>query len=218
MSDISKCQLDFVHGLSLISLGKTKDGWKLWNQRVEIPNVLHVEKSEFKIPRLVNLSEAKGKKVLVLREQGIGDQLWLLGSLKKFQETADCSIALDVEPRLHSLMLRSFSHFEILNYRHGIDTKADYWIAYGDLPSLLNFSQDSHGLSAPYLVVDENLSSYWDSKLPKDKLRIGLAWRSGNMDARRVQYYTELSDWSDLLMMNDVCFICLQYFVVFLFE
>lgn len=203
--------LNFSHGLALISLGEIEEGWQLYRDRVYIPNVLHVNVDKIKITRLKSLDDASGKRILVLREQGVGDQIYFLGSLKQFAIDNDCQIILDVEPRLQSVMSRSFSDFKIVDYDGTSESDADFWVSYGDLAYFQRFSQATRNISKPYIRTDSNLLSYWNDKLPNSGLRVGISWRSGNMDAKRIKHYTELADWEELLCNPNLSFICLQY-------
>lgn len=211
LTEETKRHLNFQHGLALISLGEVDKGQKLYQDRIYMQGVVHADVNSIPCNRLENKRDAFQKKILVLREQGVGDQIFYLGLLKKFAHDTECEIILDVEPRLLSLMQRSFPDFKIIDYDVSDDVGADFWIAYADLAYFQKVSKASRNISGPYIKVDDDLFNYWNDTLPNPGLRVGLAWRSGNMDPKRVKHYTELSDWSNLLSKENVCFVCLQY-------
>ena len=211
LTEETKKHLNFQHGLALIGLGEIDKGRKLYQDRIYMQGVVHTDVNSIPCNRLENKSDAFKKKILVLREQGVGDQIYLLGLLKKFAHDTECEIVLDVEPRLLSLMQRSFPDFKILDYDVSDDVGADFWIAYADLAYFQKLSKTTRNISGPYIKVNDDLFNFWNDTLPNPGLRVGLAWRSGNMDPKRVKNYTELSDWSNILRKENVCFVCLQY-------
>ena len=49
------------------------------------------------------------------------------------------------------------------------------------------------------------------NNLPKGRLNVGFSWRSGLVNPRRLNSYTFLSDWADIIDSDHVNPICLQY-------
>lgn len=204
-------KINFCHGLALLSLGRTNEGWELWLNRVHLDLTMHSNIDDLSMPRLSKDSAKKSGRLLVLREQGIGDQIYLLGSLKKFAETHNFEIILEVSPRTLGLMKNSFPDFEVITTSQVPTIKSDYWVAYGDIPYLQGMSKFSEGLSEPYIRNNQGLVKIWREKLPKKKFTVGLAWRSGDMSPNRVKNYTNLHEWEDLINMQDVTCVCIQY-------
>ena len=204
-------KINFCHGLALLSVGRTDEGWKLWWDRVHEKSTMHSKIDNLSIPRLSKDLAAKSGRLLVLREQGIGDQIYLLGSLKKFAETHNFHIILEVCERTLGLMKNSFPDFDVITTSQVPETAADYWMAYGDLPHLQGMSKFSKGISEPYIINNQELVEIWKEKLPQKKITIGLSWRSGDMSPKRVKHYTHLNDWEELINMRDVTCVCLQY-------
>ena len=212
MDDYSNKKFGFNHSLLLMALGKTDEAWPLWWNRNDVHELYNINTEELPCPRLDDPNKIYQKRLLVLREQGVGDQIYMLGSLKKFAEDHNCEITLDVEPRLHTLMSNSFNEFKVVSLsRDKMKTpKADFWIGYGDLFVLQNLTK-KHGFSSPYIQANKGLIEHWDTILPKGKPRIGIAWRSGNLLGSRVLSYTDLSDWVPLINSNHFHLINLQY-------
>lgn len=64
------------------------------------------------------------------------------------------------------------------------------------------------------LATDDNLRAYmqqWLNTLPKNKLNVGICWKSGLIDPMRSIHYSELDLWGDILSLENINFINLQY-------
>ena len=212
LDDYTTIKFQFNHSLLLMASGKTDEAWPLWWKRANVYDLFNINTYELPYPRLDDPNKIYGKRLLVLREQGVGDQIYMLGSLKKFVEDYNCEITLDVDPRLHTLMSNSFNEFEVVSLSRDKmqNPKADFWIGYGDLFVLQNLTK-KHGFSSPYLQANMGLIDHWDGILPKGKPRIGIAWRSGNLLGSRALHYTDLLDWVPLINSNHFHLINLQY-------
>ena len=65
----------------------------------------------------------------------------------------------------------------------------------------------------PAWVVDPARAKDIEARLApyKDKLLIGICWRSGVFSIQRNMNYTHLSDWKELLIKENIQFVNLQY-------
>lgn len=204
-------QFNFNYSLALFNAGKLEEAWRLYKKRIDMGISLHTNVKNLSIPRLEHLRDAHEKTVVLLREQGVGDQIFFLGLLNKFLKESKCKVILQTEDRLKSLFERAFPTCQITTETDVNELDIDFWLPYADMGHLLKFHKPDQGLSSPYLYADERKSDYWNETLTKQKIRVGFAWRSGLLNPRRMRSYTYLSDWKDIIQDSRFQLICLQY-------
>lgn len=155
--------------------------------------------------------------ILVLPEQGLGDQIFYGGMLGDLQQQAPGPTVCLV-PRLLPLFARSFPslHFvspdQINNNR---DAYAGKFAAQIHLASLGQFFRTApnnfqHVVSG-YLKADHNLVQKFRNRLKRDKkLVCGISWLSKNHEFGSSKSLT-LNALKPLIAMNEIEFINLQY-------
>jgi Flp pilus assembly protein TadD len=172
-----------------------------------------------------------GKKVLMVGEQGLGDEFMFANILPDVQravgETGKLQIAVD--PRLVPLFQRSFPRAEVGTYddRSLIDAdgnkalrlipfaakenKPDLWAPMGSAlkhyrKSLSDFPHQAFLAADPVRVAEfrEKLAA-----LPGKK--VGLCWRSMMLGAKRAKYFSPIDGWASVLQTPGVSFVNLQY-------
>lgn len=157
----------------------------------------------------------KTSNVLLLAEQGIGDEIMYASMLSEFH--SQCSnLIVQCDPRLTALFKRSF-HRKITyieDYRELDQTQFDYHISLGSLlkylrPNLDSFSRSSDG----YLVSCE----YWANKIKNwlsgfgDKKLIGVSWKTASRASGSHHRNINLIDLVQRLETSDKVIVCLQY-------
>lgn len=193
-------------------------GWESYRHRFESKD-FPSRKRTFDKPRLEDLEHAKGKKILIWAEQGLGDELMFLNLAKYFQKSTNCKYIIEGSLRLTSLMKRSFpdADVRIPNYDPVSDTMSttatdfDYHMPYGHFPVLLKLKECDEHIIQPYLKVDKKLTRKWDKRLPRKKIRIGFSWRSQLNSGIRKALYSKLNIWEKLILDDRYSFINLQY-------
>ena len=208
-------QFSFNEALISLSNGYIMRGWKAYRKRFKSKNFTS-EYLEFDKPRLISISEAKEKIVLVWGEQGIGDELLFLNLVKNFKKVTNAKIIFKIDDRLDSLIARSFTddvlykdisstNDAVMNYHD-----YDYHLPIGDLPCIINLAKDNKVVS-PYLKVKDSLLLKWNESLPNSGYRIGFAWTSSLVTKKRSKNYFDLNKWTNLLETQNCSFINLQY-------
>jgi len=206
-----------------LRLGQLKAGW----ERLEYGFSPLIDSSRgrrpqrsFKAPRW-NGDALRGKRLLVWREQGLGDEI-MFGSVLPEILALDGQVILECEPRLVGLMKRSFPGFEVRPelYRAVFPFDSpredfDYQIPLGSLCSIYRREISDFSRSAPYLIADPQLVAHYAervaSKKHSDDLSVGICWRSGVVSPTRGPSYTKLSDWAQLFKIPGVRVFSLQY-------
>jgi tetratricopeptide (TPR) repeat protein len=174
----------------------------------------------------------EGKRLLVVGEQGLGDEFMFANILPDLQravgKTGKLQIAID--PRLVSLFQRSFPMAEVGCYedRTLLDKdgnkalrfvpfavekgEPDYYTTMGSplaflRKQLTDFPHQAFLTPDPARVEEFRTRLAAGPKLPL----IGICWRSMMIDAKRAKYYSPLDAWAPLLKTPGVRFVNLQY-------
>ncbi|HRQ81833.1 MAG TPA: hypothetical protein PKZ97_12015 [Azospirillaceae bacterium] len=155
-----------------------------------------------------------GKRLLVWREQGVGDEILFSSCLKELIG-AGAETVVRCDRRLVSLFSRSFPSIRFIPDGQEITLRFDYHTPMGSLPgltrrTLANFASVG---TAAWLRPDETTAAAWRRRLaalPRG-LMVGIAWKSGLVASEREATYTALVDWLPLFKMANINLINLQY-------
>jgi hypothetical protein len=167
----------------------------------------------------------EGRRLLVVGEQGLGDELMFANLLPDVAEALgpEGRLTLAVEPRLVGLFARSFPGSRVI--AHATDRKAgrrrrsvpdadrttQLWAPMGSLCRRFRRAVDTFPDRAGYLRADPARVDHWRGWLGAGPPVVGVTWRSGQMLAERRRQYPRLQDWVPLLKTSGVRFLNLQY-------
>ncbi|OJU13337.1 MAG: hypothetical protein BGN85_07725 [Alphaproteobacteria bacterium 64-11] len=175
--------------------------------------------------------ELAGKTILIVGEQGLGDEFMFANVLPDIQkavgETGKLQIAVD--PRLVPLFQRSFPAAQVGTYDDRTlidpdgnkalrlipfaakDNAPDLWAPMGTAlqhfrKSLSDFRHEAFLVPDPARVEDfrQKLAA-----LPGRKA--GLCWRSMMLGAKRAKYFSPIDHWGPILKTAGISFVNLQY-------
>ena len=161
----------------------------------------------------------QGIKVLIWGEQGIGDQIMFMACMKSLVQS-NINFIVECEPRLVSIFSRSFPHFKVrppcVNndiLLTSVNDDYDYHLPMGSLMKIVVNKMEDFDKLGPYLKIDSTLAIKYENILSEssNKKRIGICWRSGNLNAERNIHYTNLIDWKIIFEVPNCEFINLQY-------
>ncbi len=216
--------------ICLLGMGRIEEGFREFEIRNDQRFRAYVHHL-IKAP-LWNGEPLAGKRILIVGEQGLGDEFMFANILPDVQsavgETGELDIAVD--ERLIPLFQRSFPKADVGEYddRTLIDKdgnkslrfvpfstgkgEPDYWAPMGT--PLHIFRKDLGDFRhEAFLVPDaERVTAYkkiLDGFGPEPK--IGICWRSMMLGAKRAKYYSALDAWEPILRTSGVTFINLQY-------
>ena len=204
-------------GFAYLGAGHLKEGWRRLEYGFEVADALaRWPQRKFMVPRWTG-EPVDDKRLLVWREQGLGDELLFYGVLNELEAMCP-NIMVECEPRLVSLLQRSFPRMTVRastqdTIKDLIDPGCDFHIAAGSLMGIFRNHLDDFKKYRPYikpnpeLVMDfsERLKPYAGKKL------VGICWRSGNVNATRIKHYMMLGDFSEILQNPDYVVVNLQY-------
>ena len=160
---------------------------------------------------------SKGHKLLVWREQGLGDEIDFSTCL--FDLAAmDIDVILECESRLVNILKRTFPKFEIRSELIGHDTyplKVDFDLhcPIGSLPGIFRKKITDFKIHSPlFYPIEALVKKFKELLLPyRGQILVGISWRGGMLSVNRNSNYTALVDWGELLQDPRIKFVNLQY-------
>jgi tetratricopeptide (TPR) repeat protein len=156
-----------------------------------------------------------GKTLLVLGEQGIGDQIMFASCLAEVAARARQCI-LVCEHRLVKLFARSFPEVVVRSpqslTREELE-RADLEVQAGSLPGWFRRSAAAFPAHRGYLRADRDRVAYWRERVGAagGGLRIGLSWRGGTAKTRSRLRSIPLAELAPVLAAPGARFVSLQY-------
>jgi len=228
-----KDQAIMRHGrsLSYLGAGDLERGWAEYAVRLD-PDYKDATLFEISLPRWdgTDPAQLKDKTVVMVGEQGLGDEVMFMNTTKDVIEAIgpDGELRIACEKRLIPLFHRSFPDLMIEAHAsasvEGRDWRvaesvirnkppADLWFPMGNAarafrPSLERFPED-----CGFLVADPEQIAHWQAELAKlgGGLKVGLLWKSLKMTAKRQKYFSAFETWKPVLEMPGITLVNLQY-------
>ncbi len=153
-------------------------------------------------------------RILIWREQGLGDELLFLTCLPDLVALG-LVVTVLVSPRLLPLLRRSFPTVTVVADEAGASAKGqfDWQLPLGSLPGRLRRSRPTFDDRQPYLVPAPARVTAWQARLgalPPGK-RIGVCWRTGLLTAERRRHYPSVDECEALWQVPGVVWVNLQY-------
>jgi len=197
-----------------LRLGRLGDGWRHYEVRKAIKNW----KGVGGIPSPASGDvEFSGRNVLILPEQGIGDEIMFSSCLPDLENKV-ANVTVCCDNRLVSIFQRSFPGVTVYgsdrgNRLHIDGTTPEIQELVGSLPLYFRPDIESFPDHAGYLVADEDNKTRWQQRLSHlgSGPKIGIAWRSRLATGNREGNYIRLSDWGPILAVPGAHFVNLQY-------
>ncbi|MCK6452971.1 MAG: tetratricopeptide repeat protein [Alphaproteobacteria bacterium] len=197
-------------GLSLLALGRLPEGWRDYEFRRRLPSAPPA-------PALPEWDGRAPRRVLVRREQGIGDELLFASCFDDLLATG-AEARIECDARLSPLFRRSFPAARIVPVsrpRQGEPDPpcdpgdAEAWIAAGSLPRLFRPSLDAFPARRAYLKADPEAVARW-RQLLGPLPSVGLCWRSSRLGGERDSRYARVDDLAPLFALDGFAFVSLQ--------
>lgn len=173
-------KLQWNQALALLEKGDFEAGFKLYRQGDDRPN----KRGYPDEPTIWN--GEPGKKVIVIGEQGIGDEIMFASCIPDMMEV--CSeVIFDCHERLAEIFRNSFGikcyGTREQNNLRWYEPNVDHKIAIGDLPYFFRKSRKNCPGTA-YLKADENLNELLP-KINEDEICYGISWRGGTRQSNK---------------------------------
>ena len=200
--------------VALLTAGHFNEGWPLYESRLDVaPPQLRVV-SPSVLPPKWDGGPLEGE-LLVLPEQGLGDQIFYGGILADLENNS-IHATVCVDDRLVALFQRSFHRLSFIGTSAlsevTISSSFARHIHIGSLGSLFRRSDaDFKRIQSPYLWGDGDLLTKFQARLKSaNQLVCGLSWDSKHTENGRTKRMS-LTDLLPALQVSNVHFVDLQY-------
>jgi tetratricopeptide (TPR) repeat protein len=217
--------IDFAAATLMLARGELAAGWDAYEARFsrDLPNPV-----VFRAPgrRWTPDVKLEGRHLLVLAEQGLGDELMFANLLADVQAALgpDGLMTVAVEPRLVALFQRSFPGARVVAHQTAGEGAArvrsaevrkgrpvDLWAPLASLTRRFRRSLNDFPSGGGYLTPDPERVARWRAWLGDGPPAVGLSWRSGNVTGERRRHYPPLDGLGPVLAAPGVRFVPIQY-------
>ena len=210
-----------------LAMSRLGEGWDDYEARLS-PQFADVTNFFIDRPRWSPGDDVAGKTLLVVGEQGLGDEILFANVLPDVIEKLgpEGKLRIAVEPRLVSLFQRSFPEAEVTwHTTHVWATRplraapntdhatADLWTPMGSLMREFRRSLEAFPDHKGYLKPDPKRVAHWRRVLKTAPAgpKVGLLWKSATNKDGRQRYFSPFSQWAPVLKTPGISFINLQY-------
>lgn len=213
--------------LSLLGVGKLEEGWAEYEARL---NPLHPKATIFPINAPLWRGESlEGKHILLIGEQGLGDEIMFANPFPEIIEQVgpDGAVSIACEHRLVPLFARSFpqahvgphasgtSNGKIVRIAPWIDERppVDFFAPFASALRHTRKSVEDFPSEGVRFTPDPDRVAYWRSKLEAlgPGPYVGVAWRSMLMDAQRSKFFSPFDKWRYVFENEHLQFVNIQY-------
>lgn len=160
-----------------------------------------------------------GKSIVVLAEQGLGDQIMFASCLPDLLKLNPAKVYVEAANRVSDILQRSFPECEFISTLQKKDLewvkglgRVDCFVPLGDLP--LHFrkrAQDFPG--KPFLRTDPERVAHWRARLQARGAGpfIGFSWKGGTELTRSPVRSMSIDAFKPLMQARTAQWVCLQY-------
>lgn len=192
-----------------------KRAWPIYERRYSRPDWTS---RPMDLPRWRGHELGEGA-LLVLREQGIGDEILFASCIPDLLRHVP-KIVLECDPRLEAIFTRSFPSVRVKGTENKQDTAwlqcfpdvvTQVWT--GSLPGFYRNEATDFPSQTAFLRPDEHKVARWQRELSElgPGLKVGISWRGGQWKTRRALRSAPVAEWAPILGTPGVHFISTQY-------
>jgi len=219
-------KIAFAEATQLLACGELAAGWDAYQARLSRHWPANV-RIEAPGRRWTPAKSLAGKHLLVLGEQGLGDEIMFSGLLPEVIESLgpQGQLSLAVEPRLVELFRRSFPSANVAAHQTSVfgsvrrrtvgdlqDRRpVDFWAPLGSLPRAFRRTISAFSKTRGYLRADPARVAFWRNWLGPGPRAVGVTWRSAKVAGDRRRHYPPFDLWSELVSVEGVRIVNLQY-------
>ncbi len=228
MADHERVMMRLARATMLIARGDLAEGWDGYEERLS-PHYVDVTHFMIDRPQWTPEADLAGKSLLIMGEQGLGDEVLFANVLPDLIEAVGPSgrIALAVQARLVPLFQRSFPTVQV-GYHNTLQVNAqtirgapfvkdmpsiDLWAPMASLLRRFRRSVDAFPGRPRFLVPDPARVAHWREALSAagPGPRVGLVWKSLRLEGQRLRHFSPFEQWRPILETPGITFVNLQY-------
>ncbi|MCE9524251.1 MAG: tetratricopeptide repeat protein [Alphaproteobacteria bacterium] len=225
--DSERAEILHARGLCYAAMGKLPEAWPEYEER---HNPRFSQSNHFAVaaPRWDD-EDLTGRKLLVVGEQGLGDEIMLAGLIPDLIERVgpDGKVMIACDHRLVPLFQRSFPQtivgleghtkhnakpVRVVQWATG-DLKPDFYTPMGSPLQKLRSRVEDFPQGRAFLKPDPSRVFFWQDRLAALGTGpfIGICWRSMLMTTQRKKFFSALELWAPILENTGAKFVNLQY-------
>jgi tetratricopeptide (TPR) repeat protein len=219
-------------GLALSNIrlcqGRLDEGWAEYESRLS-PSFAGGTFFIVERPRWTPQDDLEGRTLLMMGEQGLGDEVLFANMIPDVLEALGDrgQLALALEPRLVSLFRRSFpsanvgAHATFKAQGHilrgapflGAAEGIDLWAPMASLLRRFRRSLDAFPSRKRFLAPDPARVDFWRGVLAAAPAgpKVGILWKSMNLSGSRSRYFSPFGAWAPVLRTRGISFVNMQY-------
>ncbi len=200
-------------GYTLLAAGRLREAFAPWDRAID--GGLRGRERDTGVPRWTPADT--DTRVLVYREQGVGDEIMLASLYPDLIDTAR-EVVIECDTRLVPLFTRSFPGAAVRAQTHDElrgETAHDFdrAIPAGSLIQWFRPTVAAFPDRRAFLVPDPERVARWRERLAETGPGpyVGISWRSRIQTAERRLEYTRLDEWSEVFGAGAATWVNLQY-------
>jgi tetratricopeptide (TPR) repeat protein len=228
MGEDERQMMRLARSTTLIALGRIAEGWEEYQARLH-PQFAGVTHFQVERPRWAPGDVLAGKSLLVIGEQGLGDEVLFANALGDVAAALgpEGRLSLAAEPRLVGLFQRSFPDAVVgahatysvagrtLRIAPFVEDLAsvDLWAPMADLLRSYRTTVAAFPARPQFLTPDPARVAHWRGVLqdaPAGR-KVGLLWKSGVITSARQRFFSPFAAWAPVLATPGASFVNLQY-------
>jgi Flp pilus assembly protein TadD len=222
-----RAMMQLARSTMLLCASRVGEGWDAYEARFD-PDFTELTHFLIDRPRWTPQSELHGRSLLLVGEQGLGDEVMFANYLPDLIEALgpDGRLTLSLEPRLVTLFQRSFPNVRVgphatykrdgqtlraAHFAEGDET-IDLWSPLASPLRRFRRSLEAFPDRTSYLTADPERVEYWRAQLAAlPGMKVGILWKSLKLEGSRLREFTPFDQWRTVLETPDVSFVNLQY-------
>ncbi|HUZ11545.1 MAG TPA: tetratricopeptide repeat protein [Caulobacteraceae bacterium] len=227
-SEDDRLMMQLARSTIQICRGRIGDGWDDYEARLH-PRFADSTRFLVDRPRWTPEADLQGKTLLLMGEQGLGDEVLFANLVPDVLDALGPGgkLVLALEPRLVELFRRSFPDAQIGAHATwridgrtlrgapflGSADEIDLWAPLASPLRRFRRSLDAFPRRERFLVADPARVRRWRKILasaPPGR-KVGIVWKSLNLDGARSRYYSPFDLWAPVLKTPGVSFVNIQY-------
>ncbi len=223
-----RAMMNMARAMLLMTLGRIPEGFEAYEIRLD-PQMPDSMRVAVEAPRWDPTTSLLGKRLLIVGEQGIADEMVFGSTIGDAIEAVgpDGTVVVAVEQRLVGLFQRAFPTAIVGGHRavklegritryvpfvEALAEKPDCWVPMASLLAVFRASLDAFPDRRGYLVADPDKVAHWKSELEKlgPGLKVGLHWKSLVLTGARSRYFSSFDRWRPVLTTPGAVMVNLQ--------
>jgi tetratricopeptide (TPR) repeat protein len=226
-ADDERQMMRMARSTMLAGLGRIGEAWDEYECRLH-PRFAEVTHFVIHRPRWEPGVDLKGKTLLVVGEQGLGDEILFANTFGDLIEDLgpDGRLLIAVERRLVELFRRGFPQAQVYGHITGaigvrpartipdgvVHSEIDLWTPMASLLRAYRRTIDDFPAAPANVAADPIRVEAWRQRLAAlPGRKVGILWKSNISKDARHRYFAGFADWAPVLTQPGVTFVNLQY-------